>query len=189
MNIRVEMLEQISADDVRRLIVGYGSAQRYDVQWTESYRQTSFTLDLVDLPQPFVKHWSHEHLTGWYSGLLSEGLSFGAWDSERLVGIAITERRQWNDEAMVWELHVEEASRGKGIGRRLLAAVEKAARLVNVRAVVLETQTPNVSAIAFYRACGYSMQGIDLSFYANTDLERGEVAVFMKKALGSRTAR
>jgi ribosomal protein S18 acetylase RimI-like enzyme len=183
MTARIEVLEEITEEDVERLIVGYGSAQRYDVHWVESFNQTSFTLDLIDLDQPFVKRWSHGHLTGWYQSLLADGLSFGAWESNRLVGIAITERRQWNDEAMVWELHVEDESRGKGTGRRLLEAVEKAARLVKVRAVVLETQTPNVSAISFYRACGYSMQGVDLSFYTNTDLERGEVAVFMKKSL------
>ena len=183
MTVRIDRLEQITADDVRRLIVGYGSSRRYDVHWVESYDRTSFTLDLVDLEQPFVKHWHHERLTGWYQNLLHEGLSVGAWDGERLVGIAITEKREWNDEAMVWELHVEEPSRGRGIGRRLLLAVEAVAKGSGCRALVIETQTTNVGAIAFYRACGYSMQGIDLSFYANDDLERGEVAVFMKKQL------
>jgi ribosomal protein S18 acetylase RimI-like enzyme len=52
-----------------------------------------------------------------------------------------------------------------------------------MRSIVLETQTTNVPAIAFYRACGYALQGIDLSFYGNDDLQRGEVAVFMKKAI------
>lgn len=183
MTVRIDRLEHITADDVRRLIVGYGSSRRYDVRWVESAGRTSFTLDLVDLEQPFVKHWHHERLTAWYESLLPEGLSAGAWDRDRLVGIAITEKREWNDEAMVWELHVAEALRGHGIGRRLLASVEAAARDSGSRAVVIETQTTNVAAIAFYRACGYSLRGIDLSFYGNDDLERGEVAVFMKKPL------
>lgn len=183
MTVRVDRLDDITADEVRRLIVGYGSSQRYDVHWVESYQRTSFTLELVNLEQPFVKHWHHERLTHWYQSLLAEGLSVGAWDDGRLVGIAITERRDWNDEAMVWELHVEEPLRGRGIGRRLLGAVEAVAKGSGCRAVVIETQTTNVAAIAFYRACGYTMQGLDLSFYANEDLERGEVAVFMKKAL------
>lgn len=183
MTVRIDRLEHITADDVRRLIVGYGSSRRYDVRWTETYDRTSFTLELVDLEQPFVKHWHHERLTEWYQSLLRQGLSAGAWDDDTLVGIAITEKREWNDEAIVWELHVEETSRGHGIGRRLLASVEAVAQGSGCRAVVIETQTTNVAAIAFYRACGYALQGIDLSFYANDDLDRGEVAVFMKKPL------
>lgn len=183
MTARIDRLEHITEDDVRRLIVGFDSMQRYDVHWTESHRQTSFTLDLVDLDEPFVRRWSHARMTGWYQSLLGEGLSAGAWDGDRLVGIAITERRGWNDEAMVWELHVDQSSRGHGIGRRLLEAVEDAAKPAGIRAVVIETQTTNVAAISFYRACGYSLQGIDLSFYSNDDQERGDVAVFMKKAL------
>jgi ribosomal protein S18 acetylase RimI-like enzyme len=183
LTVRVDRLRDITAEDVRRLIVGYESQQRYEVHWSESHRETSITLELVDLDRPFVKRWHHERLTDWYRSLLREGLSSGAWDSDRLIGIAITERREWNDEAMVWELHVDETHRGRGAGRRLLQSVEASARRSGCRAVVIETQTTNVAAIAFYRACGYRLQGIDLSFYGNDDLDRGEVAVFMKKAL------
>lgn len=179
-------MREITAEDVKRLIVGYESRQRYDVAWSESPERTVFTLELVDLDEPFVKRWSQERMTEWFQGLLAENLSFGAWDGDRLVGIAIGERRDWNEELMVWELHVEEASRGQGIGRRLLASVEAAAAPTGIRSVVLETQTPNVAAIAFYRACGYSMHGIDLSFYTNDDRDRQEVAVFMKKAVSAR---
>jgi streptothricin acetyltransferase len=178
----IEPLRDLTSEDVRRLIAGYSSMQRYDVRWDESPERTSFELELIDLGEPFVRRWKHEHMTDWYRSLLVEELSFGALDGDRLIGLAITESR-WNDEAMVWELHVEERWRGKGVGKQLLAAVEAAARTKDLRAVVLETQTTNVAAIGFYRACGYALQGIDLSFYENDDLARGEVAVFMKKAL------
>ena len=75
-----------------------------------------------------------------------------------MIGLAITESR-WNDEAMVWELHVDERRPWTGIGRQLLSAVEAAAAAKDMRAVVLETQTTNVAAIAFYRACGYALHG------------------------------
>src|SRR6185503_5290072 len=114
--------------------------------------------ELVDLDEPFVRRWKHEHMTDWYLGLLVEELSFGARDDGRLIGLAITESR-WNDEAMVWELHVDERHRGRGVGRRLLSAVEDAAKAKDLRSVVLETQTTNVAAIGFYRACGYALQG------------------------------
>ena len=182
MTLSIGPLRDLSSEDVRRLIVGYDSTQRYDVRWEESPQRTSFSLDLVDLDEAFVRRWKHEHMTDWYRSLLAEELSFGARDGDRLIGLAITESR-WNDEAMVWELHVDEQHRGRGIGKQLLSAVEAAATTKNMRAVVLETQTTNVAAISFYRACGYTLQGIDLSFYENDDLARGEVAVFMKKAI------
>jgi streptothricin acetyltransferase len=178
----IEPLRVLTPEDVRRLIHGYTSSQRYEVVWHEGPEQTSFELHLMDLPEVFEKRWHNEHMTDWYRGLLKEGLSFGAWEGDRLVGLALTERR-WNDEAMVWELHVADNHRGQGVGRRLLQAVERAAAPAGIRGIVIETQTPNVAAIGFYRACGYSLQAIDLSFYANDDSERGEVAVFMKKAL------
>jgi ribosomal protein S18 acetylase RimI-like enzyme len=155
--LKIEPLKELTPEDVRRLIVGYESIQRYEVRWEESKERTSFSLELVDLDEPFVRRWKHEHMTDWYRSLLVEELSFGARDRDRLVGLAITESR-WNDEVMVWELHVDERSRGQGVGRRLLQAVEDAARDQDLR-------------------------GIDLSFYGNDDLQRGEVAVFMKKAI------
>ncbi len=178
----IEPLRELTPEDVCRLIVGYESSQCYDVRWGESPERTTFELTLVDLDEPFVRRWKHEHMTDWYRSLLVEELSFGAHSDGRMIGLAITESR-WNDEAMVWELHVDEHHRGRGIGKQLLSAVEAAGKDKDMRAVVLETQTTNVAAISFYRACGYALQGIDLSFYENDDLARGEVAVFMKKAL------
>jgi ribosomal protein S18 acetylase RimI-like enzyme len=51
------------------------------------------------------------------------------------------------------------------------------------RAMGLETQSTNVPAVSFYRALGFELDGIDLSFYANTDAVDGEVAFFMRRRL------
>jgi ribosomal protein S18 acetylase RimI-like enzyme len=48
--------------------------------------------------------------------------------------------------------------------------------------MVCETNT-NVPAISFYRQVGFSMDGVDLSYYTNRDLTDGEVAIFMKRKL------
>ena len=45
------------------------------------------------------------------------------------------------------------------------------------------TQTTNVPAIDFYRKVGFEVDGIDLSYYGNNDVEAGEVALFMKRKL------
>ena len=52
-----------------------------------------------------------------------------------------------------------------------------------VRMIVLETQSCNEAAIAFYRKNGFSVIGFDLYAYSNTDPERHEVRIKMGKKL------
>lgn len=51
------------------------------------------------------------------------------------------------------------------------------------RMIVLETQSCNEAAIAFYRKKGFSVIGFDLYAYSNTDPERHEVRIEMGKKL------
>ncbi len=111
------------------------------------------------------------------------GFSLAAYDGDQMVGIAITEQRRWNRSLWVWEFHVAEAYRGRGIGTRLMQAVIETARQAGLRVVALETQSSNVPAIRFYRKCGFVIDGLDLSFYTNDDVQKDEVAVFMKNKL------
>jgi ribosomal protein S18 acetylase RimI-like enzyme len=78
---------------------------------------------------------------------------------------------------------LDAAHRGAGAGRSLLEHVEAAARAQGLTKVVCETQAQNVPAIGFYRACGYAVEGIDLSYYSNDDDNHGEVALFVKKSV------
>ena len=47
--------------------------------------------------------------------------------------------------------------------------------------VVLETQTCNENAIAFYKKNGFDIIGFDLYAYSNTDPQRHEVRIEMGK--------
>ena len=49
--------------------------------------------------------------------------------------------------------------------------------------VVLETQTCNENAIAFYRKNGFDIIGFDLFAYTNMDPERHEIRIEMGKQL------
>ena len=49
--------------------------------------------------------------------------------------------------------------------------------------IVLETQSCNEAAIAFYRKNGFSVIGFDLYAYSNTDPERHEVRIKTGKKL------
>ncbi|MBM2847886.1 MAG: putative GCN5-related N-acetyltransferase, partial [Anaerolineales bacterium] len=114
---------------------------------------------------------------------LKEGLSFGAYEGHQLVGIALAEPRRWNQSLWVWEFHVAEALRGRGIGRKLMDTLAEQGRAAGLRTIVCETQNTNVPAIEFYRKVGFTVEGIDLSYYTNDDVFHSEVAIFMKRRL------
>lgn len=115
--------------------------------------------------------------------MAEQGHALGAFAGDDCVGIALAEAQTWNASLWVHELHVAPEMRGQGIGHLLMGALTSHARTHNARCIVCETQTTNIPAIQFYRAQGFVMDGIDLSYYINHDQERREVAVFMKKRL------
>ena len=65
--------------------------------------------------------------------------------------------------------------RRRGIGSALLQFAKEEARREKRRALLLETQSCNVGAIAFYLKEGLSLFGFDACCYSNEDIPRGEV--------------
>lgn len=183
--INIRSLAQLNPDDLLRLVTGYTSDSKYPVSKIESEQQFSLTLELVSLPQSYRKHYDHldvetlEH----YRQISVLGFSFGAYLVEQCVGIALAEPRHWNKSLWVWELHVAETYRRRGIGRQLVETLAEQARTAGLRTLVCETQNTNVPAVRFYRKVGFCLEGIDLSHYSNNDYPDGEIAVFMKKRL------
>jgi ribosomal protein S18 acetylase RimI-like enzyme len=184
--IHIRPLNGLDPADILRLITGYVSDAKYRVNKTETGEHFALSLDLVPLPQPYVKRYEPpdaetlEH----YLQVPRHGLSLGAYDAGGLcVGIALAEPRAWNKSLWVWEFHVAETHRGQGTGLRLMEALVLKARGARLRTIVCETQNTNAHAIRFYRKAGFCIEAIDLSYYSNDDFPDGEVAVFMKKRL------
>jgi ribosomal protein S18 acetylase RimI-like enzyme len=167
------------------LITGYTSTARYEVSKVESPEYTRIELQLIQLEQPFVKRYTHldAATVQRYQDIAALGSSFGAFADERCVGIALAEPQTWNRSLLVHEFHVAAEFQSQGLGRLLMEAIVEHTRALGMRGIVCETQTTNVPAIGFYRAMGFTLDGIDLSLYTNHDRESGEVAVFMKSAL------
>src|SRR5262245_41915126 len=60
-----------------------------------------------------------------------------------------------SETAELKRMYVAPALRGKGLGRRLVAALEAEARALGVRRLVLETGVRQAAALALYRATGF----------------------------------
>src|SRR5260370_23540497 len=59
------------------------------------------------------------------------------------------------ESAELQRMYVQPAVRGKGLGRRLVAALEAEARALGVRRLVLETGARQAAALPLYRATGF----------------------------------
>ena len=188
--VRIATLDRLSAADLERLAGGYESDARYDVTVSEGREGAMFRLTRERLRTPFVKRFVQppEELRR-YRRLLRLGWSLGAYDGRRPVGLAVVEPRAWHKSVWVQELGVAASHRRRGIGRRLIAEISRRAGEAGYRVIVCETQTTNARAIDFYRAVGFRLEGVDVSYYSNEDLERGEVALFMKKRIRGKATR
>lgn len=67
--------------------------------------------------------------------------------------------------ARVYSLATAAAMRGRGIGSRLLAAAETAARERDCHALRLEVRSDNAAAIALYQRSGYHRIGTRAGYY------------------------
>lgn len=110
--------------------------------------------------------------------ITGQRLGFVAEAAEGPVAFIELEEEAWRQVAFVWNLLVHRPYRRQGIGSALLEAAIAWGRERSLRALALETQTYNWAALNFYHRKGFVLGGIDDHFYTNTDLERGEVAVF-----------
>jgi GNAT superfamily N-acetyltransferase len=79
--------------------------------------------------------------------------------------------------AEIKRLYVAPARRGSGLGRRLLAALEAAARALGARRILLETGPRQPAAIALYARAGYTETA------AFGEYEPSPLSTFMAKDL------
>lgn len=82
---------------------------------------------------------------------------------------------EWSNRLMVTELWVADELHRQGIGTKLMNFAKEQAELQGRRAIILETQSCNVKAIAFYLSQGFELIGYDTCCYTNLDVERHEI--------------
>jgi streptothricin acetyltransferase len=184
MTIEIRSLTELALTDLERVASGYSSESKYVVAYTSAEDQVTFDLQLVSLDKNYVKKFDHDDDTiERYVKVLNGGFSFGAFDGNLLIGLIIGEPHEWNRSLWVWEFHVLESYRSEGIGKQLMERVAEKGKGTGFRTIVCETQNTNVTAIKVYRKLGFELEGIDISYYSNSDYPDGEIAVFMKRRL------
>ena len=96
-----------------------------------------------------------------------------------MLGFVEGFHEKWNNRCRISNIHILEGNRGRGTGSALMQAILAVARESGARMAVLEPQTCNERAIAFYRKMGFEIIGFDLYAYTNQDPERHEVRLEM----------
>ena len=88
---------------------------------------------------------------------------------------------------VLWALRVREAWRGRGIGRRLVAAGEAAAAAAGARQTELAVEPANTRARALYERLGYRRIGRERGVHAVTGAPLGTIHDVLRRPLpGSR---
>ena len=183
--IEIRPLVRLDVQDIERVTGAYTCYHTYRVSYADSEEGTRFSLELVPLAEPYTGRYDHfdAETIERYNQALAEGYSFGAYEDGELAGILVASVQAWNSSLWVWEFHVAAERRRKGIGRLLMERAAEKARAAGLRTIVCETQNRNASAILAYRKLGFSLEGIDISYYTNEDYPGRDVAVFMKRRL------
>jgi ribosomal protein S18 acetylase RimI-like enzyme len=107
-----------------------------------------------------------------------DGLYLVIVDKDRIVAVLDAEHETWRNTALIWNLYVDRAYRGRGFGSDLIARTIQWAADRQLRAIWLETQTNNWPACQFYRKHGFRLCGLDDHFYSNDDIGVKKVALF-----------
>lgn len=172
--------------EIRRLAPKIYAGKRFTARYqTNGYYEITaaeggFRITYTPFEMPAARSFDDVMFGEW----LEAPVAFGAFEQERLLGFVEGSIESWNNRFRISNLCIfDEAARGLGLGSALMARITETAHSSGARMLVLETQSCNEAAIAFYRKNGFSIIGFDLYAYSNTDPERHEVRIEMGKKL------
>ena len=160
----------------REYRTSYASNGFYEIK----ERKNGFDFVYRAFPQTRTFELHDTILSDW----LEEPVLYGAFEENHLIGFAEGFLEKWNNRFRISNICVlEESSRRRGAGRILMERMLQTARRSGARMAVLETQSCNERAIAFYRRMGFAVIGFDLYAYSNEDPKRQEVRIEMGRCL------
>ena len=163
-----------------RVLIGYTTDEYYDVDLSAGDdffavrmvkkkfdKPVTHTTEEYDFPDSLYQaHWEGAEAFGILRELNGK--------KEMLACIELCPE-EWSNRLIVTELWVADELQRQGIGTRLMNLAKDKAKQRGCRAIILETQSCNVRAIAFYRSQGFELIGFDSCCYSNRDIARQEV--------------
>jgi len=108
--------------------------------------------------------------------MCESGLLLCVRADDRAIGLAVGKVAA--DELEIYSVGVEPSARREGLGRRLVAALEGAARTAGATRAFLEVRASNRAAQRLYAEAGYTASGRRPAYYRD-----GEDAVLMTRCL------
>lgn len=97
---------------------------------------------------------------------------------ERIVGYSLVGVRKGSTRARLYTLALDPAAQGRGFGRALLGAAERAAKARGATAFRLEVRMDNMRALRLYEKTGYRRVAVMPDYY-----EDGGTALRLEKSL------
>lgn len=142
--------------------------------------ENGFDIRYQSFPEARQKALTDSFFADW----LENPVAFGVFEDGELIGFVEGAPEAWNNRFRISNIGLFDcAKRGAGLGTMLMNVILEEARKSGARMVILETQTCNERAIAFYRKHGFDIIGFDLYAYSNEDPERQEVRIEMGRRL------
>ncbi len=159
-------------------IVALDISYHTDVIYGARFDDGLIALEEVRLKEPITKSFPlndlHDPIMPWTIGLVAVD------DDGRVVGFVAAEFRAWNRRLVLWHLYVDRGFRGKGVARRLVAAIQAQAERAGALHIWLETSNLNVPGVKAYAQLGFHVSGLDATLYDGTSAQ-GEFALFLSK--------
>jgi ribosomal protein S18 acetylase RimI-like enzyme len=136
------------------------------------------------LSTPFHKRYDGGDLREWLGSYEEEArledIRFlAALDGDTVQGLLTWRQLEWNSTVWLIDIRVRDSARRSGVGSLLIERLKAIAAESGSRGISVETQISNHPAVQFYRRNGFELTGFNDHLYANDDLDRQDVALFL----------
>lgn len=160
----------------KKFTITYITNGYYDIQRTKD----GVTFLYTSYASPMKRTYEDQFYGAW----LEDPCAYGIFAKDTLLGYVEGSLESWNNRYRISNICIfDQTNRHQGIGAMLMKQILEVANHSGARMVILETQTCNETAIAFYQKQGFSLIGFDLYAYSNQDPQNHEVRIEMGKML------
>ena len=160
----------------KKFIARYMTKGYYDIQSVS----TGFVFTYTNFDEEKEISFEDSFFNEW----LESPVAYGSFEDGELIGFVEGSIEEWNNRYRISNICIfDSKKRHSGIGAKLMDVILTEAKESGARMVVLETQTCNENAIAFYKKNGFEIIGFDLYSYSNDDPEKHEIRIEMGRKL------